>query len=385
MANLVICCDGTWNVPDELRQGVAAPTNVAKLALGVLCTEASDQKLFYEPGVGTNADTRVIGGAFGYGLSANIKNAYRFLAQEYRPGDQLFLFGFSRGAYTARSLAGLIRNCGLLTSNHVDRVDDAFAFYRDRTSTTHPDTLASNLFRRMYSYEDDTIHFIGVWDTVGALGIPTGLKGSEELSKLNPNWEKLWGFHDTQLGRHVQNAFHALSIDEQRDPFRPTLWTSANPGQTVEQVWFAGVHSEVGGGSLNAELSDIALLWMVEQATQQRSDKLPLQIDRGALGLGDDDGAGQPIAPNYAGPIKNSRSHLYRMAPAYHRLAKAPADAPGQSFASSAVRRRRDAALDYDPPAFDAYHRAVGERTTIVVESSADPGPPAAPAFVTPS
>ena len=372
MTNLVVCCDGTWNVPDELRDGVAAPTNVAKLALGVRSGDGTGQELFYEPGVGTDADTKFIGGAFGWGLSDNIRNCYRFLAEAYHPGDQIFLFGFSRGAYTARSLAGLIRNCGVLKDTHVDKVDEAFAFYRDRTSRTHPSTLASRLFRQMYAYDDDTIHFVGVWDTVGALGIPVSVPGWEELSKLFPRWEELWGFHDTQLGRHVENAYHALSIDEQRDPFRPTLWTGANPGQTVRQVWFSGVHSEVGGGAESTALSDIALLWMVGEATKQRSDKPPLQIDPGALTLGADDGAGQPIRPDYAGASKDSRSLPYRLLPAYHRLRHAPTDAPGQSFSSSAVRRRRE--LRYDPDGFDGYLRALGDATTPVVEDA--PGSP---------
>jgi uncharacterized protein (DUF2235 family) len=167
---VVVCCDGTWNVPDEARDGVAAPTNVAKLALCIAVGGDSDQLLFYEPGVGTRPDDRVTGGGFGYGLSQNIRNAYQFLAEQYQPEDDLFLFGFSRGAYTARSLAGLIRNCGLLRREHADQVDAAFAFYRDRTSTTHPSSLTSEIFRRMYAYDSSDIHFVGVWDTVGALG-----------------------------------------------------------------------------------------------------------------------------------------------------------------------------------------------------------------------
>src|SRR5437764_8990980 len=120
---LVVCCDGTWNVPDELRDGIAAPTNVAKLALGITAGEQSGQLLYYEPGVGTAPDEHLLG-AFGYGLSRNIRNCYRFVAECYEPGDLLYLFGFSRGAYTARSLAGLIRNCGILRSKNVDQVDE---------------------------------------------------------------------------------------------------------------------------------------------------------------------------------------------------------------------------------------------------------------------
>jgi uncharacterized protein (DUF2235 family) len=143
--NLVVCCDGTWNDPDELRDHVAKPTNVAKLALALVSdvdksAGERSQLMHYEPGVGTTADERLIGGAFGYGLSRNIRDGYRFLAQNYAPGDRIFLFGFSRGAYTARSLAGLIHNCGVLRADCIDQVDAAFAFYRDRTNQTHPRT-----------------------------------------------------------------------------------------------------------------------------------------------------------------------------------------------------------------------------------------------------
>jgi uncharacterized protein (DUF2235 family) len=361
---LVVCCDGTWNVPDELPGGIAAPTNVAKLALGIVAGADSGQLLFYEPGVGTTPDERLVGGAFGYGLSRNVRNCYRFLAQAYAPGDRLFLFGFSRGAYTARSLAGLIRNCGILRAEHVEQVDEAFAFYRDRTSHTHPSSLASQIFRRMYSYPNDDIHFIGVWDTVGALGIPDQLPGWEEISQRFSEWEQLWGFHDTQLSSHVRFAYHALAIDEQREPFKPTLWTEDYPaaGQTVEQVWFAGVHTEVGGGSRDASLSDIALLWMVGRARD-----CGLVLEPGQLEPAAPAGAGEAIAPNYAGPIVDSRHGLWEAMRPFHRLERLAVDgAPGQSIASSAARRLHEEVHGYSPPGLQRYLGALG--TTGVIE-----------------
>ncbi len=363
---LVVCCDGTWDVPDQLNGGIAAPTNVAKLALGIATDEASGQLLYYEPGVGTTPDERIVGGAFGYGLSNNIRNCYRFLAQSYDPGDRLFLFGFSRGAYTARSLGGLIRNCGILRREHVDQVDDAFAFYRDRTSHTHPSSLASQIFRRMYSYPDDDIHFIGVWDTVGALGIPTELPLWKEISEHFSGWEQVWGFHDTQLSSHVRYAYHALAIDEQRKPFAPTLWTQDFPaaGQTVQQLWFAGAHTDVGGSSRDASLSDIALLWLVERARD-----CGLVLGPGQLEPGSPAGAGEAVAPNYAGPIDDSLHGLWKKIGAYHRLAELPVDgAPGQSIASSAARRLRERVNDYSPPGLQSYLDALG--TTEVIEQS---------------
>jgi uncharacterized protein (DUF2235 family) len=364
---LVVCCDGTWNTPDEHRGVVAAPTNVAKLALGVV--DSPVQALFYEPGVGTRPDDRVLGGAFGLGLSQNVRNGYRFLAERYQSGDKIFLFGFSRGAYTARSLAGLVHNCGILKKENADRVDEAFAFYRDRTSHTRPSALGSQLFRRMYSHPDDTIHFIGVWDTVGALGIPDDIPGWDDFFKRMTNWQELWGFHDTQLGPHVTTACHALAIDEQRPPFKPTLWTSAKPGQTLEQVWFAGVHSEIGGGSASASLSDIALLWMVKRARE-----CGLLVNADALKVGDDDGAGTPILPQYAAPIVDSRKGLYAALRPYHRLeelqhqSRLSAPAPGQSLATSADRRFRERIDRYSPRGFSDYFSNL-PRTQVTEES----------------
>jgi len=174
-------------------------------------------------------------------------------------GDRVFLFGFSRGAYTARSLGGLIHNCGILRAECIDQVDAAYAFYRDRTNQTHPSTIAARIFRDMYSHADSSVHLIGVWDTVGALGVSTDLPGWKELSKVFTGWEQLWGFHDTRLSPRVRFACQALAIDEERPAYEPTLWT-ADPGarsdQVLEQVWFAGVHSEVGGGTADSALSD---------------------------------------------------------------------------------------------------------------------------------
>ena len=349
---LVVCCDGTWNEPDELHGGVAAPTNVAKFALSVLSGEDSGQLLYYEPGVGTNPDERILGGAFGYGLARNVRNCYQFLAEEFESGDELYLFGFSRGAYTARSLAGMIRNCGILRKEHADQVDEAFGFYRDRSSHTHPRALAAQIFRRMYSHADEEIHFIGVWDTVGALGIPTELPGWKWLSERLTGWEKLWGFHDTRLSSHVRFAYHALSIDETREPFKPTLWTEddAADGQTLEQVWFSGVHTEVGGGSADASLSDIALLWMAEKAKAAG-----LGFTAG-LQAGAPDGAGGVIAPNYAGPIVDSRKGVWERLRPYHRLNESwVRAAPAQSVASSAARRLRERVDGYSPPGLDSF------------------------------
>ncbi len=363
MTKLVICCDGTWNDPDEERHEVVSPTNVAKVALGL--APGPDQVLHYEAGVGTYGDDHLLGGAFGLGLTRNVLNAYRFLAENYHEsddgsdGDEIYIFGFSRGAYTARSLAGLIHNCGILKDAAF--AADAFELYRDRTSSTDADELAARLFRREYSYKRDTIRFIGVWDTVGALGIPDNAPGWEELSKVYRGWERLWGFHDTQLGPHVEAAYHAISIDEDREAYRPTLWTSVpDPTrQTLEQVWFSGVHTEVGGGSASHALSDIALIWLVQKAIGAG-----LQFRDGWLikgGTWDDDPPdGQPrlVTPNPLGPLIDSLHGAWKLMGSCHRLAQpGVADAPCQSVSSSAVKRL-GSSLHYNPPGLSEYVKA---------------------------
>jgi uncharacterized protein (DUF2235 family) len=207
----------------------------------------------------------------GWGISANIRDAYRFLIRNNESGDQLFLFGYSRGAFTVRSLAGLIRWCGILRPDAISHVQKAFNFYRSRDNNKKPRTEAATEFRRKYAVEDiSPIEFIGVWDTVGALGNPLLLKFGNE-------------FHDVGLSTMVRYAYHAVSIDEKRKQFIPTLWEQQPPpptemqtavqqisgrpwGQTLEQRWFCGTHSNVGGGYRDVGLSDVALEWMIDKA-----------------------------------------------------------------------------------------------------------------------
>src|SRR4029077_13797052 len=163
---LIVCADGTWNDEDRTR------TNVAKIhrALQTWHLEGVDQWVGYVSGVGTTFGEAIRGGAFGYGLTRNIPQGYYFLVDNYEPGDQLYFFGFSRGAYTVRSLAGLIRSSGLVRKEHRDRVDEAMKLVRSRSKKSHPRTAEAEQFRKNYAYEP-IIEFIGVWDTVGALGI----------------------------------------------------------------------------------------------------------------------------------------------------------------------------------------------------------------------
>ena len=258
--NLVVCCDGTWNTPDQHdEEGKPCPTNVVHVSRAVLPTtpDGTPQIVFYDQGVGTDRGLdRLLGGGVGIGLTKNVEDAYRFLCHNYSEGDRIFLFGFSRGAYTARSTAGFIRNCGLLRKRELHRIPEAHAMYSNRAEG--PDAPSAVAFRQAYSHETE-LHFLGVWDTVGSLGIPVG-----PLQRVG---HKRFEFHDVTLSRQVRNAFQALALGEQRKPFAPSIWSGApKGGQTVEQAWFRGVHSDVGGGYPEAGLSNVAFHWMKEKA-----------------------------------------------------------------------------------------------------------------------
>ena len=297
---LIICCDGTWNTPDETNEGQSAPTNVTKVALCVAPQDSSgiEQRAFYEKGVGTGRWDRLRGGAFGSGLSAKVKEAYQFLVANYEAGDELFFFGFSRGAYTARSTVGLIRNSGLLMRQHADKVDAAYELYRRRDDASSPTSVEAELFRKSYSYTP-RIKFIGVWDTVGELGLP-----GPAFRFLNKGYE----FHDVKLSSWVDNAFQALAIDERRKFFEPSVWEQQqhSVGQVVEQVWFAGVHCNVGGGYNTTGLSDVALRWMVTKA-----EGCGLAFDRPRFN--------KIITPDPLDAMRDSKTLLYKAFPDYNR------------------------------------------------------------------
>lgn len=254
MKRIVFCADGTWD-------GKSNNTNVFKLfnALQV----SADQLPFYDSGVGADGNPveKLLGGAFGTGLFQKVKDGYTKIAHAYEAGDQVYIFGFSRGAYTARSIAGMVANCGLPTKNFDDAlVNTAFQAYRNKPQRAQ---LLSGLSAQ-YGMANADIVMVGVWDTVGSLGIPAIFGGVDVA---------LYGFLDTGLHPSIKNAYHAIAIDERRREFPPTLWTSAPaPGQTIEQVWFCGVHSDVGGGYAagdeddNTALSDITLAWMISKA-----------------------------------------------------------------------------------------------------------------------
>jgi glutathione S-transferase len=291
--NIVFCADGTWNGPgkDEDGDGVPDATNVLRLfgalsgsdAVDSLRLQNEQEKLLraadgsvlqvakYLHGVGDsrNAIKRLFGGVFGEGFIQRIVRGYTFLSRHHEPGDRIHLVGFSRGAYTARALGGMVTKMGLLDRSAMERdgVYDAETAYKSGTAVwtdyrrragkhstllgyVHEFLLGRHAEPRLVP--DVPIGAIGVWDTVGALGIP--VFDVETRDRID-----VFQFADTALSPKVARGFHAVSIDEQRKDFVPTWWDRR---EGVEQVLFVGAHADVGGGYPATDLSCHSLRWM---------------------------------------------------------------------------------------------------------------------------
>ncbi|MFZ0042905.1 MAG: DUF2235 domain-containing protein [Solirubrobacteraceae bacterium] len=353
---LLLLCDGTWD-----RATRKSPTNVRKLSDALADTGTAPdgspiaQLSTYVEGVGTSFFDRLPGGIFGVGISAKIKAGYRWICQNYEPGDELFLFGFSRGAFTARSCAGLIRNAGILRPGQDGLVDDAYRLYRSRDAATHPDGETAKRFRAEHSLDPVPIRFIGVWDTVGALGIP-GVP-----ARMARGW---WGFHDLNLSSRVDLAFQALSIDEHRRPYRPTPWEHQphSTNQTLCQVWFTGTHGDVGGGYHDPSLSEIALMWMVGRASERAG--LGIRPDYfhelAAAPLDPARELGLVISPTREGHITNTRKGIFKLLPAYLRPMIDPTGMARYWASSTATARLNISRLRYDAPNLKEYLHAGG-------------------------
>ncbi len=250
---LVLCCDGTGN-----EVSARAYSNVVKLYIRLDQHQPSKQLTYYDPGLGTIAPpgfrtktvtsvARLAGLAFGYGLQDNIKDAYLFLMRHYQTGDRVYLFGFSRGAYTVRALAGLLHRCGLLRPGNENLVEHTVKRYFERING-QPGWKAMGRFKKYFGRKCP-VQFIGVWDTVKSIGL---LRRSLVLP------------HTADL-KNVRSGRHAVSLDERRSKYRPNLWSRPDDA-CFQQVWFPGVHSDVGGGYDDSGLSDIALEWMLAEA-----------------------------------------------------------------------------------------------------------------------
>ena len=269
MKRIIICSDGTWNKPGNIENGFAVRTNVQKIFEVIAKSDGNIKQIkHYDNGIGVIGNTvkRLVNGALGAGLDDNIINAYKFIVWNYEPGDELYLFGFSRGAYTVRSLAGMIRRCGILKNQDLNLIKSTYDFYRDRSHENKPGQLRSDKFINKNSYPHPEIKFLGVWDTVGSLGIP-----HTSFRMWN---QKKYKFHDLTLSSIIKHAYQAMAIDEHRSLFEVNLWKQSKRAaekdvkQFVEQRWFPGVHGEVGGGYPEEQLSDISLLWMIDRASR---------------------------------------------------------------------------------------------------------------------
>ena len=279
---IVICADGTWNDPEDEH-----PTNVMQIARAIRPEDANgvQQVVFYDWGVGSY-HRRLLGGMIGLGLAKNIQDCYRFIVHNYDAGDEIFLFGFSRGAYTVRSVAGLLNKCGILPRANAEKIPCAYRFYKTRRFK--PGSCEAKKWRKKRGVCcRGEVHFVGVWDTVGSLGIPESVRGY--ANRRAP-------FFDSKPGSCVRVARHAVAIDEKRADFAPTLWTpkkdegtetEGKKRQSVKQVWFAGVHSDIGGGrgpKGERLLSDLALAWMATEA-ELCGLALECHLDRNTCGL----------------------------------------------------------------------------------------------------
>jgi uncharacterized protein (DUF2235 family) len=356
---LIVCCDGTWNTANQERDGVPTPTNVVRIS-GAMAGQSADgcvQLVYYREGVGTRPWERLWGGAFGVGLSRNILHAYGWLIDHYEPGDQIYLLGFSRGSFTVRSLSGLIRNSGILHTAEKSRMAEAYALYRDREG---PDAPSAQAFRAAYAQET-RIRFIGVWDTVGELGVP--LLGPDWAKPIGRFINRPWTFHDTDLSTRVDAAFQALAVDEERSVFEPTLWHQQPEAgdQVLEQVWFTGVHCNVGGGLADGSLADLALIWMAERARRFGVEFRPGAFEPGKT---PPDGV-LAVNPDALAPFTTSRVGVYRLTRRHHRpigQARSEPAGPldGNETLAPSVRERYAKDDQYRPPELVRYLRTQG-------------------------
>lgn len=337
--NIVICCDGTGN---EIESRLS---NVLKLFRVLQKNE--NQLVYYSPGVGTVADyepwqrlklwvREFLGLATGYGLDDNVLDAYRFLCTHYEDGDSIWLFGFSRGAYTVRVLAAFIYVIGLLKPSQLNLAPFAFTAYKKASRDSHRDKcvadedalraaasdaeIATGLpaaweFRRVAGGRPVTIKFIGVWDTVASVIVPRPDRLLLDMERLR--------FTRTNPG--VEIFRQAIALDERRRMFRLDKWTEpqtfkTNPfndknwkAQDSKQVWFAGVHADIGGGYPESQsaLSKYPLLWMINQAKAAGLKTSTAMINHLVLGKPRKDSSRTYVSPNPAGKLHRSLKGLW--------------------------------------------------------------------------
>ncbi len=340
---IIICSDGTWNRPEnDLKEDF--PSNVLRLSRAIkpVLEDGVTQQVFYDWGVGSYYDP-IIGGASGSGVQKNIMDCYRYIVQNYSPGDELYFFGFSRGSYTIRSLCGLINNCGIIKRNDARLIQKAFNHYKKAGIKYSPKGEESIKFRDIHSHRSRVIKFVGVWDTVGAMGIPISFLGL---------FDEKDEFYDTKIGNNVLVARHALAIDEHRSDFEPTIW---NPKENIDlqQVWFSGAHSNIGGSYKpdrdSGLLSDIPLKWMLREAAK--------------FGLVTEPHLNKSIKINPLSRLHNSRRSFYRVKGKYYRPIE---HNKGPVFIHESVKYRWNNDSKYRPKNLVEYVREKGWSTSLV-------------------
>ncbi len=254
--NVVVLADGTGQ-----KGGRGHNTNIYRM-YSMLVDRTPDQAVFYDAGVGTGR-RKLTGNATGRGFSQKVRNAYQFIFEQYQIGDRIFLIGFSRGAATVRSLASFLDHFGILPRSRPELIDEAFGIYKKRRRRDFDSRL--DTFVRGNGTHHTDIEFLGCFDTVAALGFPRPTVAA--FVDVIPGFR--WKFHDLDLSSNVRYAYQALAIDDERKTFHPLLWNYPPPVRTQEmkQVWFVGMHSDVGGGYQTGQhLSSIPLVWVLEQA-----------------------------------------------------------------------------------------------------------------------
>jgi uncharacterized protein (DUF2235 family) len=283
--NIVLFSDGTGQ-----EGGKGNNTNVYKL-FNMIEDRTEAQISFYDRGLGTGW-RKITGNAVGMGISKNIRECYEFIFENYQAGDNIFLFGFSRGATTVRSLSGFIHLFGILPKSRRELIKEAYKIYKV-SDVEEREKLAEDFVSRHHN-QWFRIKFLGVWDTVDALGLP--IKELDFFMDWFPSFR--YKYHNLKLSNSVTHARHALAVDDERLTFHPKIWDKEiEDYQTMKQVWFCGMHTDVGGGYKEHELSDIALTWIVREAMDcglKIYEKNKIDLDQKADGFMHNSGKGFP-------------------------------------------------------------------------------------------
>ena len=313
-----------------LKSSLHHPSNVTRISRAIksISSDGIPQVVSYHEGIGSSGSLidRIIGGASGEGLDEIVREGYQFVATNYTPGDEIFLFGFSRGGFTARAICGLINEVGVLTKDGLPYLTEIYRDVRNRRDVTYrpryPDEPFPNkpsaddpeyrrqLQRRGLTRLNVTIKVVGVWDTVGSLGIPK--VGLLTKLRLQSTAMRELRFYDTSLPDCVEYAFQALALDERRFAFQPSLWEKVDDGPTIlRQVWFPGAHANVGGGYDDQQIATISLAWMVAQCQPFIDFDLDYVLDQW-----DDcerfyEARDQPVRPWSFGAIFSGLSGIY--------------------------------------------------------------------------